>query len=175
MHSPASFAPLFMAVTALAAPSLFQRDHVCPKNGHTTSKDWCSKIKADNVAILVSDTKINYGTVNPGDLIKVVRDNCSKNGHCKPGPWSLQTQWITNPEGDENDKGFEEGEVTVSVESQDDNPKYLDGMLESLQYTLDRLKTFKIEHKHSTSSCGPSGCAGSPGTTIWSTVFNTLC
>ncbi|KAI0201997.1 hypothetical protein F4808DRAFT_459382 [Astrocystis sublimbata] len=150
-----------MATTAIAAPSISSRETSCPNKGDFTDKDWCSGVQADNVDVRISDKKTDYGTVNPGDLIGSVRDHCS-NAVCEGMGWSLPSKWITNPDGDESDKGFEEGEIDVLITTAITDPKHLDGMLDSLQYSLDRLKDFKVDEKQGSTTCGASGCSGTP-------------
>ncbi|KAI1176958.1 hypothetical protein F4777DRAFT_544079 [Nemania sp. FL0916] len=145
----------------MAAPSVFKRETSCPKSKQFTDKDWCSDVKADNVDIRASDDKTDYGSVNPGDIIALVREHC-KDGICEDGPWSIDSKWITNPDGDENDKGTVEGSVIVDVVSPLLDPVHMDPMLDSLQYTLDRLKDFTKDHKDSTTWCTSSGCSGTP-------------
>ncbi|KAI3318327.1 hypothetical protein HD806DRAFT_318493 [Xylariaceae sp. AK1471] len=161
MRSLTSSIPLALAAVAIAAPSVFKRETRCP-DSDKYSGAWCSGIKADNVDIRVSDKKTDYGTVNPGDLIKSVREHCSDN-ICEGGSWSLPSMWITNPDGDENDKGLIKGEIVVKFPTALGDPVHLDPMLDALQFTLDRLKDFTVDERKRQTTCGSSGCSSYGG------------
>ena len=52
----------------------------------------------------------------------------------------------------------------VTINNAITGPKHLDAMLDSLQYSLDRLKEFKIDTREKHTNCGASGCSTFGGT-----------
>lgn len=149
-----------LLVPALASPlvNLDPRGKGC----YGSSDEWCSKDPKANVAILVSDKKINWGNVDPARMTKALLETCHNN-ICDTDDVNMKTLYIKK--GDIHARPST-GTFKVKVDQQP-NPKYTPEIIRTIQETLQKLKESKKMKYTQAADCfnadgGTTGGCSSP-------------